>query len=314
MRAKDMDQHVLIRYFQGECSEEEKESIRQWLEDREENKKQFINERIRFDASLMIDEGKIRIRRPDSKKEIFRFLYKAVAAILLLIGSSYLFSLYQSGRWDTSFQHINVPAGSRTSVTLPDGSLVWLNSNTTLSYPNLFLGKKRMVKLDGEAYFEVAKDAKKAFIVKTGDRSIEVLGTSFNVEAYTKDTLFKVSLFTGKVKIHTGGEASDYVYLNPGEAAELTGHAFRIKPANTNISRWKDGLIILDNNSFDEIMHLFEKYYNLEIIIQNHEVKNLGYQGKLRIADGVDHALRVLQSDFHFTYERKKDSNIIYIY
>jgi ferric-dicitrate binding protein FerR (iron transport regulator) len=308
-----MDRHVLIRYFQGECSEEEKESIRQWLEDREENKKQFVNERIRFDASLMIDEDKIRLHQPDRRKKILRTLYKTVAAILLLIGSSYLFSLYQSGNQDTSFQHINVPAGSRTSVTLPDGSLVWLNSNTTLSYPNLFSGKKRTVELDGEAYFEVEKDAKKAFIVKTGNRNIEVLGTTFNVEAYAKDTVFKVSLFTGKVRIYTGDEASDYVYLNPGEAAELTGDAFRIKPANANSSRWKDGLIILENNSFDEIMHLFERYYNLEIIVYNHEVRNLGYQGKLRIADGIDHALRVLQSDFHFTYERERDSNIIYI-
>ncbi|MDR1200148.1 MAG: FecR domain-containing protein [Tannerellaceae bacterium] len=303
-----MDRHVLIRYFQGECSEEEKESIRQWLENKEENKKQFVNERIRFDASLMIDEG-----QSDHKKSVLRSLYKSVAAILLLIGSSYLFSLYQSNYPDTSLLHINVPAGSRTSVTLPDGSFVWLNSNTTLSYPNLFSGKKRTVELDGEAYFEVVKDDKKAFIVKTDNRSVEVLGTTFNVEAYAKDTVFKVSLFTGKVKIYTDDKASDCVYLNPGEAVELTNHAFRIKPANTNSSRWKDGLIILDNNSFDEIMRLFEKYYNLEIIIRNHEVRNLGYQGKLRIADGIDHALRVLQSDFHFTYERKKDSNIIYI-
>ncbi|WP_080904222.1 FecR family protein [Parabacteroides sp. Marseille-P3160] len=308
-----MDRYMLIRYFQGECSGEEKERIRQWLEEDEKNEKQFINERIRFDASLFIDENEIQIQRQNSKKRFLWTLSKAVAAVLLLIGSSYLFNLYHSNNSDDSFQHINVPAGSRTSVTLPDGSLVWLNSNTTLSYPNLFSGKKRTVELDGEAYFEVVKDDKKAFIVKTGNRSIEVLGTTFNVEAYAKKTAFKVSLFTGKVKIYADEEKSDCVYLNPGEAAELTGKVFQIKPANTNSSRWKDGLIILENNSFDEIMHLFEKYYDLEIIIRNHQVKNLGYQGKLRIADGIDHALRVLQNDFHFTYERKKDSNVIYI-
>jgi ferric-dicitrate binding protein FerR (iron transport regulator) len=304
---------MFIRYFQGECSREEKENIRQWLDDKEENKKQFVNERIRFDASLMIDEGEIRVCRTDRKKSVLLSLCKAVAAVLLLIGSGYFFSLYQSGYPDTFSQRIHVPAGSRTSVTLPDGSLVWLNSNTTLFYPNLFSGKKRMITLDGEAYFEVAKDDKKAFIVKTSGRSVEVLGTTFNVEAYAKDTVFKVSLFTGKVKIRMDDEASDCVYLNPGEAAELTGRTFHIKSANANTSRWKDGLIILDNNSFVEIMHLFEKYYNLEIIIHNNNVKNLGYQGKLRIADGIDHALRVLQSDFHFTYKREKDSNIIYI-
>lgn len=308
-----MDRHILIRYFQGECSEEEKERIRQWLESKEDNKKQFINERIRFDASLIVDESKISIRHSLSKKKSLRTLFKTVAAILLLIGSSYLFSLYQSTSRNSSLLHINVPAGSRTSVTLPDGSLVWLNSNTTLSYPNLFLGKKRTVELDGEAYFEVVKDNKKAFIVKTGNRSIEVLGTTFNVEAYAKKTAFRVSLFTGKVKIYADEKKSDCVYLNPGEAAELTGKVFQIKQANANSSRWKDGLIILENNSFDEIMHLFEKYYDLEIIIRNHQVRNLGYQGKLRIADGIDHALRVLQNDFHFTYERKKDSNVIYI-
>ncbi|MDR1402949.1 MAG: FecR domain-containing protein [Tannerellaceae bacterium] len=310
-----MDRHTLIRYFQGECSEEEKEHIRQWLENKEEHKKQFIQERIHFDASLMIDERKIPPRQPqpDRKKKTLRAPYKAAAAILLLIGSGYLFSLYQSGYRDTSFQRIDVPVGSRTSVILPDGSSVWLNSNTKLSYPSLFSGKKRTVELDGEAYFEVVKDDKKAFIVKTGNRSVEVLGTAFNVEAYAKSAVFKVSLFAGNVKIHTGDEDADCVYLNPGEVAELTGHTFRIKPANANTSRWKDGLIILDNNTFDEIMRLFEKYYDLEIIIRNHKVKNLGYQGKLRITDGVDHALRVLQNDFHFTYERKRDSNIIYI-
>lgn len=269
MKSKAMDRYMLIRYFQGECSGEEKECIRQWLEEDKENKKQFINERIRFDASLFIDENEIQTRRKDGKRKFLRTLSKAVAAVLLLIGSSYLFNLHQSDNQDPSFQQIHVPAGSRTSVTLPDGSSVWLNSNTTLSYPNVFSGKERTVELDGEAYFNVVKDDKKAFIVKTGDRSVEVLGTTFNVEAYAGKTAFKVSLFTGKVKIYTDGEKSGCVYLNPGEAAELAGHTFQITSVNNNSSRWKDGLIILDNNSFDEVMRLFEKYYDVKIIVRN---------------------------------------------
>lgn len=215
---------------------------------------------------------------------------------------------------EKNLQSVYVPAGSRTSLTLPDGTLVWLNSNTSLTYPNTFSGENRTVRLDGEAYFEVIKNTKKAFIVETEKYHVEVLGTTFDVEAYAKEPTFKTSLFSGKVKLYKEGQHEDELYLNPGQAAELIDNTLHITTAEKNNYRWKDGLIILENKSFGEIMHLFEKYYDLEIIIQNDQVWDLGYNGKLRIADGIDHALRVLQNDFRFTYQRETDTNILYIY
>lgn len=310
----NIDRNILTRYFQGECSEWEKEAIRIWLESDESHKKQFIRERIRFDASVIVDEDDI-LSSSTTKVKIFLWnTLKVASAILILIGSSYFFNLSQSDKPNNLLQSIYVPPGSRTSVTLPDGSLVWLNSNTSFKYPTTFASENRVVELDGEAYFEVMKNEGKSFIVKTNKYNVEVLGTTFNVEAYANEASFKTGLFNGKVKLYKEQQENKSLYLKPGEAAELIGDALQVSSANQNSFRWKDGLIILEDKSFTEIMRLFEKYYDVQIIIKNDKTKELGYKGKLRISDGIDHALRVLQKDFRFTFKREEDTNIIYIY
>ncbi len=310
----NVDRHTLIRYFLGQCREEEKEAIRQWLESDEKNKKQFIRERIYFDASIVADEKNIRPGKRTYHKRFTWGLLKIASAVLLLVGSGYLFSLFQFNKPEVVVQNIFVPAGSRTSVNLPDGTRVWLNSNTTLKYPNVFAGKHRMVELDGEAYFEVTEDKQKSFIVKTNTYHVEVLGTTFNIEAYANEAVFKTTLFTGKIRLFHSQSGEESYILLPGQTAELIEGDINITADKSDRYRWKDGLIILEDQSFDEIMRLFEKYFDHRIIIQNDKVKNLGYHGKLRIADGIDHAFRVLQNDFHFTYKREPESNVIYIY
>lgn len=310
----NIDRNILTRYFQGECSEWEKEAIRIWLESDESHKKQFIRERIRFDASVIVDEDKISSSSTTKVKIFLWNTLKVASAILILIGSSYFFNLSLSDKPNNLLQSIYVPPGSRTSVTLPDGSLVWLNSNTSFKYPTTFASENRVVELDGEAYFEVTKNEGKSFIVKTNKYNVEVLGTTFNVEAYANEASFKTGLFNGKVKLYKEQQENKSLYLKPGEAAELIGDALQVSSANQNSFRWKDGLIILEDKSFTEIMRLFEKYYDVQIIIKNDKTKELGYKGKLRISDGIDHALRVLQKDFRFTFKREEDTNIIYIY
>lgn len=307
-----IDRHILIRYFSNECSEQEKEYVRQWLESDNTHKKQFINERIRFDASLIVDEEKITLPETIKRTNTFNML-KIASIVLLLIGSSYLFGLYNNRQPTVITQTIHVPVSNRISVTLPDGTLVWLNSNTTLTYPNVFTDKQRIVELNGEAYFDVTKNDEKSFIVKTNKYNIEVLGTTFNVDAYAGKPSFSTALFTGKLKLYRSDEDAGLI-LNHGETAELIDNQLKISRTETEIYRWRDGLIVIEDKSFVEIMQLFEKYYGHEIIIQNNKVKDLGYHGKLRIADGIDHALRVLQNDFRFSYKRDEDTNSIYIY
>ena len=305
-----MNRDLLTRYFQGECSEEEKTIICQWLEGNEAHQTELIRERIRFDASLMAGEG----RSTPAVRRSLNWPAVAAASVILLLCLSHLFRYPKQEQPDVAMLSIHVPPGNRTSITLPDGSHVWLNSNTTLRYPNVFISEERTVELDGEAWFEVAQYYKKPFIVRTGKYNVEAVGTTFNVDAYAGNETSATALFTGIVKLYKGNGASEALYLHPGETAELVGGAFHVLPTDINAYRWRDGLIVIEDKSFGEIMQLFEKYYGLQIIIKNTKAKGLGYRGKFRIADGVEHALRVLQNDFRFTYVREENTDIIYIH
>ncbi|MDR3308944.1 MAG: FecR domain-containing protein [Tannerella sp.] len=313
----EINRNILISYFLGECSDEEKTAIKQWLASDEAHKQMFISERIRFDASVIVDEDSITSYnvRTTHVGTIFRNMLKIAAAVSLLVISSYTLWLYRSSHAaQKSMLTIHVPAGNRTSLTLPDGSLVWLNSNTTLIYPGVFAGNERSVELNGEAYFEIKKSDKQSFVVKTAKYNAKVLGTTFNIEAYSNTSDFATALFTGKVKLYKDLGEDKSLYLNAGETARLVSDTLQVSPTDVNSYRWKEGLIIIEDKSFEEIMILFGKYFDNTIVIRNNNVKKLAYRGKLRIADGVDHALRVLQKDFSFTYKRDEDTNTIYIY
>lgn len=313
--AAQIDRHLLVRYFLGQSTEEEKEAIRQWLESDEAHKKYFVRERIRFDASIVGGENEIQSNNRFRIHPILRKSLQIAATILLLVGSTFLYDSYRMEQLSHTFQSVRVPAGNRTNITLPDGTEVWLNANTSLRYPVAFSRNSREVILDGEAYFDVTK-SKKPFVVKTDKYNVEVLGTTFDVEAYSGNQVFKTALFTGKVKLYSkNGAATDALYLNPGQTAQQVGNTLQVS-ATTEINtyRWREGLIYIEDKSFGEIMLVFEKYYNVQINIENNKLKTLGYRGKLRVADGVDHALRVLQNDFPFTYKRDEETNIIYIY
>jgi ferric-dicitrate binding protein FerR (iron transport regulator) len=311
-----IDRNTLVRYFLGRCSGEEKEAVRMWLESDGVHRKTFIRERIRFDASVVMSETGTPSQQPARAGGAVLTLLKVAAAVLLLIGSSYLFNYYQrpSQPVNTALQSLYVPPGNRAFLTLPDSSSVWLNSNSTLRYPGAFDGGARMVELDGEAYFDVAGRDGQPFVVKTGKYHVEALGTTFNVDAYAGQPDFSTALFTGKVRLYREPDDTAPLYLNPGEAASLADDSLRVSPVRTNPSRWREGLIVIEDHTFEEIMRMFEKYFDQQIIVGNSRVKTLSYRGKLRIADGVDHALRVLQNDFRFTYRRDEESSIIHIY
>ena len=308
----NIDQHIFIRYFLGQASEEEKETIHQWIEHDEANRKRFIRERIRFDASILVDKPNTKVGRYLRIQPWLNWSLKIAASVLFLLGSFYLYDNYRIGRLSESYQCVSVPAGNRTNILLPDGTNVWLNANTSIRYPMAFAKKNREITLDGEAYFEVAKD-KKPFIVKTDKYDVEVLGTIFNVEAYRGKSQFRTSLYEGKVKLYNS-RCPKAVFLSPGQTAKLLGDSLLVSATtDVNSYRWKDGLIYIEDKSFNAIMELFEKFYDVQIVVNNKAVKDLGYRGKLRISDGVDHALRVLQKDFPFKYKRDEERNIIYI-
>ena len=310
-----VDSDLLIRYFLGRVSEEEKEQIHQWIESDEANRKRFMNERIRFDASVLMEQEMVSAR-PSVRWQPFVRRCVEIAAVIALLAGSY--ALYQMRHklelTENAFQCIRVPAGNRTNVVLPDGTNVWLNAGSSLKYPLAFGKKQREVQLDGEGYFEVSK-SEKPFVVKAGNYHIEVLGTIFDIEAYSTRQTFKTTLLEGKVRL-TNDAGTSMAELAPGQTAEEADGKLRITATvDVNGYRWKDGLIYIDEDkSFAELMQLFEKFYDVRIVIRNPEVEKLGYRGKFRISDGLDHALHVLQRDFPFRYTREEESNTVYIH
>ena len=309
---KIKDDTLLTRYFLQEVSEQEKLEVKNWLEENNENREQFIRERIYFDASLMADESQIK-----STTQIFSLInfkrYIGVAAsIAFAIISVYVYDLYNTNKLSNQLQAITTPLSSRTQITLPDGSHVWLNANSTIEYSTIFSQNEREVTLNGEAYFDVAK-SDMPFVVRTDKYNVEVLGTSFNVNSYSDN--FIVSLFTGKVKLLSNSSDEQPVVLTPGQTAELIGGKMEVTNyLSQNSVKWKEGLIVLNDQSFTDIIELLEQYYGVTIIIENEEVESLGYVGSLRIIDGVEHALNVLKQGQSFSYKIDQQNNQITIH
>ena len=211
-------------------------------------------------------------------------------------------------------QTISVPAGQCVNVTLPDGSNIWLNAQTTIQYPVSFNKENRQVKLDGEAYFDVAKDSKRPFIVNTKECSVEVLGTKFNIDAYSSRDKFETVLMEGSVKVSMLDDPTQAVSLKPNNKVyRSNGKLLTQKVSNYERYRWKEGLICFVDEPFKVVMEDFEKFYGLTIVVNNQKVTQYLYTGKFKQTDGVDYALSLLQKNIHFTYQRDRENHIVYI-
>ena len=125
----------------------------------------------------------------------------------------------QTEQTPIALQTITVPAGQRINITLADGTNVWLNARTTIQYPITFNEKERLVKLDGEAYFDVTKDKSKPFIVQTNNYNVEVLGTKFDVDSYSETEIFETTLMEGSVRISSLTDANESLMLKPHNKA-----------------------------------------------------------------------------------------------
>jgi ferric-dicitrate binding protein FerR (iron transport regulator) len=174
---------------------------------------------------------------------------------------------------------LEVPVATDFQIELSDGTIVFLNADSRLKYPTSFGSTERKVYLEGEAYFEVSKDAVRPFRVETKDVVIEVLGTSFNVNAYPEQSSTSTTLATGKVQINKGEQQ---VLLQPGEQACSTDTGFIVHTVDVReFISWKDGLFIFNNMSLEQIMRQMERWYGLSVTFLNPEVKKYTFTGMI---------------------------------
>jgi ferric-dicitrate binding protein FerR (iron transport regulator) len=215
------------------------------------------------------------------------------------------------------------PYGRQCQLTLPDGTKVWLNAGSAIYYPTIFTGKERMVSIEGEVYFEVAKNPSMPFIVtiklpQTSEGSwprharLEVLGTHFNVNSYGTDV--KTTLLEGSLKVVNEGQAymkrkETAVILKPGEQSITDGEMKMTIDHSPDLNKamaWKNGLFIFEGASFNEIMRELERWYDVEIVYEKAAPK-IEFEGKLTRDVPLTDLLRMFEkSDIHFRKEGRK--------
>lgn len=317
-----MEKETLYRYFEGLASREEEEAVYRWLDASAGNEKDLFREREFFDAMILAgstDEAKNKKREKQkhSGPRIHSFVREALkvaAVIAITVACGLYFHLADKKELLSVMNTISVPVGQRVNLKLPDGTSVWLNACSEIVYPAVFSGGKREVQLNGEAYFEVTHNVENPFVVRTEKCDIEVLGTKFNVEAYSGSGDFSAALMEGSVQV-TGNDRSLLpVRLKPDQEVRLKNGQLAVSSINDyDHFRWREGLVCFKDVAFNELMARFEKCYGIRIIVENKQLKEYTCSGKFRISDGVDNALRILQRDARYTIERNEDNSVIYI-
>lgn len=312
-----MEKTTLYKFFAGAASAAEKKAIKTWLDETPANRQHLLQERAFYDAIMLVDEKQLAAghrRRVVDFRSLARHTLKWAAVILATFISTYFFFNARQDTFDTATNTITVPPGQRVNLSLSDGTKVYLNAGSTFTYPALFADHTRKVKLDGEAFFEVSPDKEKPFVVHTHVCDVEVLGTKFNVDAYDKEKTFSAALMEGRIKVKNNSRPSHTVDLYPNQKATLAGENLTVsRISDYDIYRWKEGLICFKDLNFIHLMERIEKYYGIELVIENPSLSKYSFSGTFRISDGIENLLRVLQKDVNYRYTRSEDGNTIYI-
>jgi ferric-dicitrate binding protein FerR (iron transport regulator) len=312
-----MDYQLTNKYLLGETSESEVKELFNWIEEAPENRKEFIAYKKVWALTARGNESEVKIWRlifaPRLKRHKFiqlSFQLARYAAILLLVFVSGFALQYIGWAFDKEklvYQKnttITVPMGQMTNVELPDGTKVMLNSGSSITYNGNFALGERQVSLNGEAYFDVAKDREHPFLVQTSHLSFEVLGTSFNIEAYAEDNLVNATLIEGSLGVKEKSQKG-LMLLAPGEYAhyDVLTTKISITKVNTDIyTSWKEGLITFRNEKLKDIARKIERWYNVKIIISNQKLGEQAYFGTILKNKPIDQILEVLRLSSSLKY------------
>ncbi len=310
----------LYKYFRGDASQQEIDDIERWLSESPVNKTKFNETHALFAAMVMeASPDVLELKPKKAQKSAGRGITAwtatvSAAAILaiLVLTSVQVTRTVIDNRLAKTMTTISAPSGQRVSLKLQDGTLVWLNSGASLSYPSKF-GRSREVKVDGEALFDVVHDEEHPFIVKTYACDVKVLGTRFNVLADEAGKTFCTSLLRGKVQV-VNTRTGQSVVLTSDQSVELRdGHLVRSMIENHDGLMWNEGIISLYGNTFRTLMHRFENAFGVKINVEGTSDPQMKTRGKVRVTEGVTHALDILKSYLDFSYDYDIDRNIITI-
>lgn len=288
-------EELLVRYCEGKVSEEEATYVKCWMKASDENRRmaQRINrlclaaDTLELGDTLNVTRAFEKVQKHKNKKRIHaagRWMQRVAAVMLIPVLALWMIQQYDLKNEEPRLVEVHTHQGMSSSLTLPDGTLVYLNSASTLTYPSSFEGDTRNVSLKGEAYFEVSKDPTKRFIVSTPHNTrIEVLGTHFNLEAYEDKDHVLATLLEGKVSFvyHYENKAKG-IYLNPGNKVIYDAKTNEVKMQRTSgicETGWTKGKIILENTPLEESLRQLGKYFHADFVIANPKLKEYSFTG-----------------------------------
>lgn len=286
-------EHLFIRYLTNEASLEERTELVEWLAEDDDRQRLFQewcdawnaahegNPPAARNVDVALSRLNMRIdtaQRPVARR---RWIQYAVAACLLVasavLAGPLLVRLLSASQSPVLVDR-TMPAGQKTTLKLSDGTLVRLNSRSSLRFPKSFEGAQREVHLDGEAYFDVSHDAKHPFIIHTGSADVQVVGTSFNISA--DSALSIVTVATGKVKVVN---ATDAVLLEHGQQAIAGKSEIKVSKVDVEpLIAWKDNVLVLDNNSITEVSSKLARWYGLTVVVKDKAVAGCRVTGKFK--------------------------------
>ncbi len=306
--------HIISKYLNHRANAEELKRLNEWADANPENRKMLRDLKNSFVLSALSDETS-ETRRPDAgvqapttplrphgrRKSWLK--YAAVIAGIVIAENVIRIGFEE---WNGPQMHyLSVNEGERATVVLADGTTVWLNSNSSISYPEKFSRRKREIELSGEAFFKVSKAKFHPFIVKTSEIDVRVVGTEFNVRAYPEDSQIDVQVVEGKVKVYPSDEDENALFLTANEMFTYDQQEKRMSrdSFDSESGNWRDGRYSFKNRKLREIASQLERIYAVDILITDQEVADQVYYGEINMNDPIEKILEVISLNKAFRYE-----------
>lgn len=307
----------LDKYFLGELSDTEKAILFDQIESSPENKTEFIRMQNTVTISKLAEQSKDNewaaqkmkeLETSINRKQIRRFYLNAAkyaAVIAILLANIWLLTdKFIPEEKLPLYTQIEVPKGQRIYMTFQDGTEAWLSPRSVIRIPSEFSKDERSVELDGEGFFSVTKEAKRPFIVKTQQYNIKVLGTKFNVFAYSKSKRFETNLVEGRVQVFNNNDPQENIILQPNEMVALTnGNLIKSMASFNNEDYLESGIFYFSNKKFSEILDYLTLWYNVKFSIKDSAKIDQYVSGKFRQSDDIERILKALQGVHHFKYK-----------
>lgn len=323
---EDIDK-LIVDFLANEISSEDKEALHLWLQSSSENQDYFLklrevwfsvntaNPNLKFDKAKAYQtfikrKETYQLQNAKPKKQVHIYLRRvAVAAVVAscfgIIGYYLGFTTYQD--IDRPLVEVEAPLGSRSKIHLPDGSLVWLNAGSYISYNQNFGVKDRSITLKGEGYFEVVNKDNKPFYVNGQNVHIQVLGTKFNVRNHLDEKEIRVTLVDGRVAVNSDSPNAQRYNLMPNQQFIFDreqGTAKIVAVTASNSCEWTNGYLFFDEERLTDIARELERSYNVKIIIADESLMSYRFYGNFtRLEQTIQEVLEVLASTDKLRYE-----------